>query len=547
MVAKLKDIRIDKIGQGRSGEVFREFVDGRQLAVKVFSGADDLTDTVNYLFTGAPNSYGWNNNAVKSAHYRREILASLLLYWFGSKVKIAQSYGTGWNESKNAYELQTEFISGRPVKLHQPFSAKTDWELKDLTRMVMKPLQKKLNESGFEGLVWQAGKGNPIALNNFLLDENNTWVWIDAESGVPALFPLNPFSLLGYYLLKSAKYRRPLFDDVDIGKLKNYVATERTALEDVLGKEQYVILLGQIEKLRWHQKEWKSLSRVKKSIYYQLKKGLISQEKADYYLQHQFEWVAKELLRFIKRGLIKVFYKLPAKLIRFIINVKYREILRNSFCFLFNAEYRKKSVDDLLKQRISDWEKRGQLRKVSADYLRKQADEELTSPYLADFIILIGLKPLMNVVELFVLPALFAAGLISESVLLAGVAFGGIIYRTIYTLGRMIYEQFALPREHRYPRWIALFVGMIPTFGNLAYPTQMVYTASTKSLELGEFLMYDIAARIGAKIPVWGGKDTRTEHFFNHMPDIIIRNRKALKLRKISRMRKKQGRSGAYQ
>ena len=56
--------------------------------------------------------------------------------------------------------------------------------------------------------------------------------------------------------------------------------------------------------------------------------------------------------------------------------------------------------------------------------------------------------------------------------------------------------------------------------------------------------MYDIAARIGAKIPIWGGKDTRTEHFFNHMPDIIIRNRKALQLRKINRTRKKQGRSG---
>ncbi len=544
MVAESKDIRLEKIGQGRSGEVFREFANGKQLAVKVFSGADDLTDTVNYILTGAPNSYGWNNHAVESAHYRRKILSLLLRYWFGSKVKIAQSYGTAWNESMQAYELQTGFINGRAVKLHQPFSGKTDWELRDLVRNVMNPLQKLLEKSGFEGLVWQAGKGNPIALNNFLLDEKGSWVWIDAESGVPALFPLNLLSLIFFYFPKSIKYRRPLFDDVDISKLKNYVTIEKEGLEDVLGSDNYTLLLSDIEKLRWHQKEWKSLSRVKKSICYQLKKGIIDQEKADYYLTHQFYWVLKELVWFAKRAFIKVFYKLPVKVIRFIIGIKYLEILKNSFCFLFNAEYRKNSVDDLLKQRIADWEKRGQLRKVSADYLRKQADEELTSPYLADFIILIGLKPLMNVVELFVLPALFAAGLISESVLVGGVAFGGIIYRTIYTLGRMIYEHFALPREHRYPRWIALFVGMIPTFGNLAYPTQMVYTASTKSRELGEFLMYDIAARIGAKIPIWGGKDTRTEHFFNHMPDIIIRNRKALQLRKINRTRKKQGRSG---
>ncbi|HYQ58274.1 MAG TPA: hypothetical protein VEP89_13115 [Draconibacterium sp.] len=543
----MKHFRTEKIGQGRSGEVFLTLVDGKQLAIKVFSGADDLTDTVNYLFTGAPNSYGWNNSAVKSAHYRREILSSLLLYWFGPKVKIAHSFGTDWNHEKQAYELQAEFISGRAVRLHQPFSGKTDWELKDLVRNVMKPLQRQLDLSGFEGLVWQAGKGNPIALNNFLLVDNNTWVWIDAESGVPALFPLNPFSLFLFYLPKSIKYKRPLFDDVDVSKLKSYVATEKNALEDVIGKAKYAALLEQIEKLRWHQKEWKSLSRVKKSICFQLKKGIIDQEKADYYLTHKLLWVIEELVRFAKRAFVNVFYKLPAKLIRFIIGIKYGEILRNSFNFLFNANYRKKSVDDLLKQRIADWEKRGQLRKVSADFLRKQADEELTSPYLADFIILIGLKPIMNVVELFVLPAVYAAGLISESVLLTGVAFGGIIYRTVYTLARMIYERFALQREHRYPRWIALFVGMIPTFGNLAYPTQMVYTASTKSRELGEFLMYDIAARIGAKIPIWGGKDTRTEHFFNHIPDIIIRNRKALKLRKISRIRQKQGRSSSSQ
>jgi len=44
----------------------------------------------------------------------------------------------------------------------------------------MKPLQKRLIESGFDGLVWQAGKGNPVALNNFLLDNKRNWVWIDA-------------------------------------------------------------------------------------------------------------------------------------------------------------------------------------------------------------------------------------------------------------------------------------------------------------------------------------------------------------------------------
>ena len=528
------------IGQGRSGKVYRIHEDGYDLAVKVFSGVDGLTDLVNYVLTGAPNAYGWNEDAVKSAHLRRQILEQLLFYWFGSKVRIAKSFGDAWHEPEKSFKISTEFVTGRPAKLHHPFSGKCDWELGDLTRNVMKPLQQKLADSGFDGLVWQAGKGNPIALNNFLLGEDKTWIWIDAESGVPALFPLNPLSLLGYYLPKSFRYKRALFDDVDVLKLKSYVVERREDLVELLSEDGFILLLERIKKLDKHQKAWKALGRVQKSINYQLIKEKITREEAEFYSEHKFQWIKKELLRLGKRAFVKLFVKLPAKLFRWLSSIRYLKLIKDSVRFLFNGDYRKQSVDALLKQRITDWEKRGQLSRKSADFLREQADRELASPYLSDFIILIGLKPLMNVVELFVLPALFAAGLINEAVLVLGVALGGIIYRTLYTLGRMIYERLMLPADKRHPRWIALFVGMIPTFGNLAYPTQMVYAAGSKSLELSEFLMYDISTRIGAKIPIWGGKDTLTEHFFNHLPDVVIRNRKALKKRKLMKIRRKQ-------
>lgn len=528
------------IGQGRSGKVYRTFENGNDLAVKVFSGVDSLTDLVNYVLTGAPNAYGWNEDAVKSAHLRREILEQLLFYWFGAKVRIAKSYGAGWHEPEKSFKISTEFVSGRPVKLHHPFSGKCDWELGDLTQNVMKPLQKNLAESGFDGLVWQAGKGNPIALNNFLLAEDRTWIWIDAESGVPALFPLNPFSLLGYYLPKSIRYRRALFDDVDVPKLKSYVVERREDLVQLFNEDGFILLLERIKKLERHQEAWKSLGRIPKSIEYQLVKEKITAEEAEFYSSHKLQWIGRELMRFTKRAFSKLFIKLPSKIYRWLSSISYLKVLKDSVRFLFNGDYRKKSVDTLLKQRITDWEKRGQLNKRGADFLRGQADRELASPYLSDFIILIGLKPLMNVVELFVLPALFAANVINEATLVVGVALGGIIYRTVYTLARMLYERLFLPSGKRHPRWIALFVGMIPTFGNLAYPTQMVYAASSKSLELSEFLMYDISTRIGGKIPIWGGRDTQTEHFFNHLPDLIIRNRKALKKRKLMKIRRKQ-------
>jgi hypothetical protein len=528
------------IGKGRSGKVYRRIDGDKDMAVKVFSGVDDLTKLVNVVLTGAPNAYAWSEDAVETAHLRRRILTVLLKLWFGDKVRIAESYGTAWDDDEKAYQISTEFIAGRPVNLHHPFSGKTDWEIKDITKNVMKPLQKKLAESGFDGLVWQAGKGNPIALNNFLLDKDDCWVWIDAESGVPALFPLNPLSLLVFYLPRSVKFKRALFDDVDIAKLKSYIKSNRDDLIDLIGEDSFILLWKQVGVLGEKQKNWKSISRIKKSILYHQKKELITNEQAEWYLDHQVAWMFKELGNFIRRGFVKVFYKLPVKLISKLLSIPLLQILKNSFRFLFNGNYRKKSVDDLLKKRITEWEERGQIRKKSSDFLRDQADKELTSPYLADFIILIGLKPLMNVVELVVLPAMYAAGLISEAVLVTGVAFGGIIYRTLYTLGRIGYERLALPADKRYPRWIALIIGMVPTFGNLAYPTQMVYAASSKSKELAEFLMFDISTRIGGKIPIWGGKDTLTEHFFNHIPDVVIRNRKAFGKRKRLRALKKE-------
>jgi hypothetical protein len=515
------------IGKGRSGQVYRESDEhGNDLAIKVFSGTDSLTDFVNYTLLGAPNPYAWNEDAVDAAHYRREILTLLISYWFDSGVRIAKSYGTDWHSGEKAYQITTQFITGRPVALKHPFSKNTDNELRVLVKDVMQPLEKHLIESGFYGLVWQAGKGNPIALNNFLRDEQGNWVWIDAESGVPALFPLNPLSLLRFYIPKSFKFKHPMFDDVDTQKLKTYIQDKQQQLGDKLGDDKLTWLNEYVRRLDIYQKRWKSIKRVQRSIQYQYKKELITKAQADWYSKRPIIWTLKELSKLLKKAFLKLFFKLPRKILVTLISIKYWSVLKNSLRFLFSGKYRKSKVESLINSRLDDWQDRGQLDKNNAAFLRSQAMTESTSPYLADFIILLGLKPLTNVIELVVLPALYAAGFIGEAALAIGVAFGGIIYRTLYTIGKILYETFTLRKEQRNPRWIALIIGLIPTFGNLAYPTLMVYSAGSKSRELAEFLMYDIAARIGGKIPIWGGKDTRTEHFFNRLPDVILPKKK---------------------
>ncbi|MBF2004875.1 MAG: hypothetical protein IGS49_05265, partial [Chlorogloeopsis fritschii C42_A2020_084] len=51
---------------------------------------------------------------------------------------------------------------------------------------------------------------------------------------------------------------------------------------------------------------------------------------------------------------------------------------------------------------------------------------------------------------------------------------------------------------------------------------KVLYQHST-FVKVAQFIVYDFFTTIGARIPVWGGKDTLTEHFFNGWAEKIIR------------------------
>jgi len=217
-----------ELGRGRSGVVFRcRDEAGRDVARKIFS-SDSLTKAVHYICSGAPGAYTWNEQAVRSAVLRRRIAGPLVQMWFGDRLRVAEAYGHEWLDQRKAFRIDCRHIDGRHVRLHHPFTEHPDGQLRDLRRNVMKPLQRHLAEAGLDGLVWQAGRGNPVSLNNFLHepsgdDADGRWTWIDLESGVPALIPINPLDLILFYLPMSFRHRRALFDDVDVPKLSAYV------------------------------------------------------------------------------------------------------------------------------------------------------------------------------------------------------------------------------------------------------------------------------------------------------------------------------------
>jgi hypothetical protein len=121
--------------------------------------------------------------------------------------------------------------------------------------------------------------------------------------------------------------------------------------------------------------------------------------------------------------------------------------------------------------------------------------------------------------QYWLLPTLFAFGVLGGPITAFLILTGGALGRSAYTAGRMI-QSFLKGYERP---WIALVVGVFPLIGNLAYPTQMVYSAGGKDEKLARFMLDDAFSRIGRHFPIWGGEDTWTEHLFNRIPGNFIR------------------------
>ena len=103
---------------------------------------------------------------------------------------------------------------------------------------------------------------------------------------------------------------------------------------------------------------------------------------------------------------------------------------------------------------------------------------------------------------------LWATGQFGEASLALVLLLGGCVARTAYTAFRCAQDLL----RHRSAPWLALAIGAIPVFGNLAFPLQIVHSSRERSGLLARFLIFDACALIGRRLPIWGGRDTGTEH-----------------------------------
>lgn len=503
-----------ELGKGRSGIVFAN--ENKPVAHKIFVGSK-LANLVHYFFSGAPNPYIWNKHAIRCALLRRNILTKLVEFWFEGKATVADGSLTMWNEKYQAYELQAELVNGEPALLQHPFYEEKKNNFNALIKEIMQPLQKKLIESGFDGLVWQAGLGNPVAANNFLYEDK--WIWIDLESGVPALIPLNPIPLFSFYLPKSWHHKCALFDDIDVPKLQKYLQENNSALLSYMEKSTHDDVVLKVEELGREQNLWKRTTRIDRSLSYNLAKKRITQEQFEFYKKIPPFWYAKELWRLLLTFFALLLYRIPAKLAKKLLSYNYWRLAKKALKFLISQKYREEKAQNYVVKQIKRWKQRKQFSETVANDLEKSTFKEGSSAFITDFGVHVAMKPFVKIFEYVIVPLLFIGGSIGGIALPALlVIIAGPLARSTYTLGRILQAQVKMQKKP----WIALFIGLFPVVGNLAYPTQMLYSASSED-KVAAFILYDTIGKFGQYMPIWGGEDTGTEHFFNQLAHHFLR------------------------
>ncbi len=530
-----------KLGQGRAAEVFLARDEhGRAVVRKVFGG-EGVANCVLYLLTGAGNAYAWCESAIRSAFARRRILAHLVKYWFGDRLRLPRTTGWRWNREHLAYELECELIEGSHAPLRGPGdlppvplrgnpsvplrgNRPADDPVRELVHEVMKPLQHHLEASGFDGLVWQAGRGNPVAASNFMLERPSgsatgaaSWVWIDLESGVPALFALDPLATARFYLPKSLYYRRWLFDDVDVAKLRRYLWRHRRHLESTLGAEALGEMSRQVDELERYQGHWKSMPRHRRSISQELVRGRITARQAETYRMRPLRWQARLAVVGAARGAVRLTGLIRRQLAR-LARVKYIRLAARAWRFSISQRYRERLARAFVAARMRRWVDRGFLDHTEIARLRRQLDHDETSAYLTDFVVHLMIKAPIKAGQWLFIPPALALGWLDVTTAAFLLVAGGFIGRTLYTCVRVIQ---AFVRGRSRP-WVALITGLLPIVGNAAYPAQLLYGSTERNGDLARFILYDTLAAVGRSVPIWGGADSLTEHFCNRLGDVAV-------------------------
>jgi hypothetical protein len=192
----------------------------------------------------------------------------------------------------------------------------------------------------------------------------------------------------------------------------------------------------------------------------------------------------------------------PASIHRWLVDpVQRRTVFIRMGLICFSARFQSEYGRHLIRTCIRQWELAERITAREAIQLRSQLRGSDMDEYVRCFGMHMGLKLLLPLLT----PLKYGGGAVS--ILSGNLWFLFFLLlmpacRTAITIWRMIASRRPLTDYLD-----ALIIGVLPVFGSLAYPVQMY----SRYRELSAFLLRDSAARLGRWIPIYGGKDSRTE------------------------------------
>jgi hypothetical protein len=543
-----------RLGAGKAAEanLVRDTRTGKLYVEKAFETKPGLSRLIRDLAYRAcfqaPYPYQVNDSAAHAALFRRKVLRELTELWFDRPV-VADAYYTRWDKEKKVSVLGTEYVAGfgpkpgeanyrgirnlwhnYPLRLYkiatgsQPAKRKgSAWEIKETINR-MDELKDKFRQAGFLGSEWQVERMVSVSTSNLLKDANGDWILVDLESAFPAL-------PLPRYVWPAIRFdSMPLFDDVDFTRLHNYLDDNRTKLVAKLGTERVQSLCEYIGQLEHHTRLWKASepailrhkhrlitdSQLRSSIrrgfiQYWLRSGKISEEKAE-----QLEESNLSLLAYygfdLVRGICSGFSTAARSIKRINVSIVkgVAKAARVSYSAFFDEKYMCEFAQTSVNREIDHWQESGRLTIKEATEFRQDMEAPEAAEYMQGFVAHLSLQvlapPFLGEVAL-----IWLAVYLGSPAPLAGILLSPLL-RTVYTLHRKIKT-----RGKGISYFYAFSVGAMPRVGAGAYVAQMFLTCP----ELSLFLARSQAARVGSRVPLFGGENSRIEHSFIKAIDIF--------------------------
>ena len=174
-----------------------------------------LVRTLYWIAFQAPFPYASNDDALEAALQRRTIAGLLTRHWFGESL-VARAIDVRTDEDGRR-SFVTELVRGTVPRDRQR------------ARRMLRRLNGRFLEAGLP--TWQVWHRNPRAVGNLIEREDGSYRIIDLESNL-----VTPFLPPGALVRAIRGARFPAFDDVDVPRLRDYLAEHAEAIEASLGE-----------------------------------------------------------------------------------------------------------------------------------------------------------------------------------------------------------------------------------------------------------------------------------------------------------------------